>query len=237
MPYSQGLYTLGTKAVYDPGDYALLLEKTLKAARWDELQEKLRRRRKNGEKVGVGVAMFVEKSGTGPFDTVRIDVKPDGAIEVITGVASVGQGVEQSLHKYVPIPLASITRISASSTARPDRIARGMGAFASRVTVMCGEATRLAATRLRARVLQAAAELMQTAPDTLDIVNGEIVRAGGPGPSMPLAELARTQSHGLSAGRHFQLNAHGLPLRRPRGRSARRHGNGRDCNRALCHRV
>jgi CO/xanthine dehydrogenase Mo-binding subunit len=80
-----------------------------------------------------------------------------------------------------------------------DRIARGMGAFASRVTVMCGEATRLAATRLRARVLQAAAELMQTAPDTLDIVNGEIVRAGGPGPSMPLAELARTQSHGLSA--------------------------------------
>jgi CO/xanthine dehydrogenase Mo-binding subunit len=64
--------------------------------------------------------------------------------------------------------------------------------------VMCGEATRLAATRLRARVLQAAAELMQTAPDALDIVNGEIVRAGG-GPSMPLAELARTQADGLSA--------------------------------------
>ena len=62
MPYSQGLYTPAQKSFTIPGDYALLLEKTLKAARWDELQEKLRRRRKNGEKVGVGVAMFVEKS-------------------------------------------------------------------------------------------------------------------------------------------------------------------------------
>jgi CO/xanthine dehydrogenase Mo-binding subunit len=70
--------------------------------------------------------------------------------------------------------------------------------------VMCGEATRLAATRLRVRVLQAAAELMQTAPDALDIVNGEIVRTGRPGPSMPMAELARTQPTGLSAEDTFE---------------------------------
>ena len=44
-----------------------------------------------------------------------------------------------------------------------------MGAFASRVTVMCGEATRLAATKLRAQALRAAAELMQTSADALDI--------------------------------------------------------------------
>ena len=38
--------------------------------------------------------MFVEKSGLGPFDTVRVEIKPDGTVEVITGVASIGQGVE-----------------------------------------------------------------------------------------------------------------------------------------------
>ena len=27
---------------------------------------------RSGEKVGAGVAMFVEKSGLGPFDTVRV---------------------------------------------------------------------------------------------------------------------------------------------------------------------
>src|SRR5262245_10963322 len=199
MPYSLGLDTLGTRVVYDSGDYELLLDRALKATRWDELQEQLRERRKNGEKVGAGLAMFVEKSGLGPFDTVRIELKSDGGIEVITGVASVGQGVETVIAQICADSLGvhyANVRVIHGQT---DRIARGMGAFASRVTVMCGEATRLAANRLRARVLQATAELMQTAPDALDIVNGEIVRIGGPGPSMPLAELARTQSNGLSA--------------------------------------
>jgi aerobic carbon-monoxide dehydrogenase large subunit len=204
MPYPLDLDTLGTRVVYDSGDYELLLDRALKAARWDELQEQLFERRKDGEKVGAGLAMFVEKSGLGPFDTVRIEVKPDGAIEVITGVASVGQGVETVIAQIcadtLGVHYANVQVIHGQT----DRIARGMGAFASRVTVMCGEATRLAATRLRVRVLQAAAELMQTAPDALDIVNGEIVRTGRPGPSMPMAELARTHPTGLSAEDTFE---------------------------------
>ena len=35
-----------------------------------------------GEKVGAGVAMFVEKSGLGPFDKVRVEIDADGSIEV-----------------------------------------------------------------------------------------------------------------------------------------------------------
>jgi CO/xanthine dehydrogenase Mo-binding subunit len=204
MPYALGLDTLGTKIVYDSGDYALLLDKALKAARWDELQEQLRERRKNGEKVGAGVAMFVEKSGLGPFDTVRIDVMPDGTLEVVTGVASIGQGVETVIAQIcadtVGIDYTNIRVIHGQT----DRIARGMGAFASRVTVMCGEASRLAATGLRARALSAAAELMQTRAETLDIVNGEIVRVDAPGPSMRLADLARTLPGGLSAEATFE---------------------------------
>ena len=203
MPYSLGLDTLGTKVVYDSGDYALLLDKALQAAQWDELQDNLRKRRRNGEKVGAGVAMFVEKSGLGPFDTVRIEMKPDGTVEVVTGVASIGQGVETVIAQIcadtLGVDYADIRVIHGQT----DRIARGMGAFASRVTVMCGEATRLAATKLRTRVLQAAAELMQTPADALDIVNGEIVR-GTSGPSMPLAELVRMLPDGLSAEDTFE---------------------------------
>ncbi|MGA9081008.1 MAG: molybdopterin cofactor-binding domain-containing protein, partial [Pseudolabrys sp.] len=204
MPYTLGLDTLGTQIVYDSGDYALLLDKALKAAGWDDLQKQLGERRKNGETVGAGVAMFVEKSGLGPFDTVRVEIKPDGRIEVITGVASIGQGVETVIAQIcadtLGVDYANI-RVTHGQT---DRIARGMGAFASRVTVMCGEATRLAADKLRTRVLEAAAELMQSRADALDIVNGDIVRAHGPGPSMPLAELARTLPAGLSAEDTFE---------------------------------
>ena len=203
MPYPLGLDTLGTRVVYDSGDYELLLDRALKAARWEELQEQVLKRRKTGEKVGAGLAMFVEKSGLGPFDTVRIEVKPGSAIEVITGVASVGQGVETVIAQIcadtLGVDYANVRVIHGQT----DRISRGMGAFASRVTVMCGEATRLAATKLRTRALQAAAELMQTAAGSLDIVNGEIVRVGQPGPSMPLSELARTMHDGLGAEETF----------------------------------
>ena len=204
MPYTLGLDTLGTQIVYDSGDYALLLDKTLKAIRWTELQKQLSERRMNGEKVGAGVAMFVEKSGLGPFDTVRVEIKPDGIVEVITGVASLGQGVETVIAQICADALGVDYTTIRVIHGQTDRIARGMGAFASRVTVMCGEATRLAATKLRARVLLAAAELMQTNADALNIVNGEIVRATAPGPSMPLAELARILPGGLSAEDTFE---------------------------------
>jgi CO/xanthine dehydrogenase Mo-binding subunit len=190
MPYTLGLDTLGTHIVYDSGDYALLLDKALKLAGWDELQTQLQQRRAAGEKVGTGVALFVEKSGLGPFDTVRIEVTPDGGIEVITGVASIGQGIETVVAQIAADALGVAYDDIKVTHGKTDRIARGMGAFASRVTVMCGEATRLAATKLRAQALEAAAGLMQTSADRLDIVDGQIVATSG-GPSMPLGELAR----------------------------------------------
>jgi len=204
MPYRLGLDTLGTQIVYDSGDYTALLDKALKAARWDELQKQLGERRKNGERVGAGVAMFVEKSGLGPFDTVRVEINTDGLVEVITGVASIGQGVETVIAQICADTLGVDYMSIRVIHGQTNRIARGMGAFASRVTVMCGEATRLAATKLRTRVLEAAAGLMQTRADVLDIVNGEVVRAGGPGPSMPLAALARALPDRLSAEDTFE---------------------------------
>ncbi|MSO66621.1 MAG: xanthine dehydrogenase family protein molybdopterin-binding subunit [Pseudolabrys sp.] len=204
MPYTLGLETLGTHIVYDSGDYSRLLDKALAAADWKNLHQQLRARRANGEKVGAGVAMFVEKIGLGPFDTVRIEIIPDGTIEVITGVASIGQGVETVIAQIcadaLGVDYANIRVIHGQT----DRIDKGMGAFASRVTVMCGEATRLAATQLRGKALRHASELMQLGVDKLDIVNGEIVRAGGLGPSMPLGELAGTLSAVLSAEDTFE---------------------------------
>jgi len=203
MPYALGLSTLGADIVYDSGDYALLLDKALELADWPALQRELAARRANGEKVGAGLALFVEKSGLGPFDMVRVEAKADGAIEVVTGVASVGQGVETAIAQICADALGVNYGTINVIHGQTDRIARGMGAFASRVTVMCGEATRQAATRLRAQALQAAAELMQTGADRLDIVDGEIVRTDRPGPSMPLSALGGLSAEATFESRHM----------------------------------
>ena len=205
MPYKLGLETLGTHIVYDSGDYSKLLDRALAAADWKNLQQQLLRRRANGEKVGAGVAMFVEKSGLGPFDTVKIEVKSDGSIEVITGVASIGQGVETVVAQICADALGVNYSNIKVIHGQTDRIDKGMGAFASRVTVMCGEATRLAAIKLRKEVLEVAAELMQDKAEVLDLVDEQIVRLDrSSGPSMSLAELARQHPGGLSAEATFE---------------------------------
>ena len=198
MPHALGIDTLGTHIVYDSGDYALLLDKALQLADWDDLQRDAQKRRAAGELAGAGVAMFVEKSGLGPFDDVRITVKESG-IEVVTGNASVGQGIETVVAQVCAEGLGVDYRDITVVHGQTNRIARGMGAFASRVTVMCGEATRQAAAKLRDAILNSAAELMQTEPAALAIRGRGVVRADGTGPSMPLASLA-----GLSAEATFQ---------------------------------
>ena len=164
--------------------------------------------------------MFVEKSGLGPFDKVRIEVAPDGAIEVVTGVASLGQGVETAIAQIAAETLGVDYKNINVTHGQTDRIDKGLGAFASRVTVMCGEATRMAAVKLRETALAAAAGLMQTTPDALDIVDGEIVRTGK---RRPVNAACRARCHGRRPQRRgrVQIEPDGLSLRRPSWCSSR----------------
>jgi carbon-monoxide dehydrogenase large subunit/6-hydroxypseudooxynicotine dehydrogenase subunit gamma len=142
--------------------------------------------------VGAGLALFVEKSGLGPFDGVRVAVDARGLVEVVTGAASLGQGLETVIAQVCADALGADYRRVRVVHGRTDRIPFGMGAFASRATVMTGEATRLAALEVRAKALAVAAELMQQDAEVLDIVDGNIVcaQAAG-GPSITLAEIAK----------------------------------------------
>jgi carbon-monoxide dehydrogenase large subunit len=197
MPVTRALETLGTDIVLDSGDYELLLGKALDGIGWPALQARIKQRRAAGELVGAGIAMFVEKSGLGPFDDVRITINTKGLVEVVTGAASVGQGVETVIAQICADTLG-VTYDSINVVhGQTSRIGRGLGAFASRVTVMTGEATRLAATKLRERVLTVAAELLQSPASDLDIVDGLIVRGGiSAGPSIRLAQIAAALAPG-----------------------------------------
>src|ERR1700680_3550508 len=190
MPYVLGFDTLGTEMSYDSGDYAGLLDKALAAAGWNKLQDDLKRRRAGGETVGAGLAVFVEKSGLGPFDGVRVTVDTSGAVEVVTGAASIGQGVETVVAQICADALGVDYRRINVVHGQTDRIAYGMGAFASRVTGMTGEATRIAATKLRDKDIAAGASLLQSAPETLDIGDGKVGgKSAAQGPSVTFGEI------------------------------------------------
>ena len=192
MPYARPLEALGEEIEYDSGDYIGLLDKALAAVGWHKLQADLQARRAKGEAVGAGLALFVEKSGLGPTDGVRITVDTGGLVEVVTGGASIGQGFETAMAQICAETLGVDYRRIRVVHGRTDQIEHGIGAHASRATVMTGSATHSAALKLRAKALDLAAELMQAPQDALDIVDGVVRRRDLPGgASMSLGEIAR----------------------------------------------
>ena len=152
MPFDRGVDTLGTRVVYDSGNYALLLDKLLAKLDYPALKRQLAERRARGEKVGLGIALFVEKSGLGPADKAVITLEADGGIEIVTGAASLGQGIEtvmaQICAEVLDLPPEGMRVVHG----RTDRIDHGMGAFASRVTVMTGCAVKAAAEALKQKI-------------------------------------------------------------------------------------
>ncbi len=126
---------------FDSGDYPALLDKTLAHLGWEKLKRDVELRRKAGEHVGLGLALFIEESGRGPADAARITVDSSGAVEVVTGGASVGQGFETVMAQISAETLGvdySQIRVIHGQT---DRIAYGIGAHAGaghRADRQCG---------------------------------------------------------------------------------------------------
>jgi CO/xanthine dehydrogenase Mo-binding subunit len=205
MPFDRGLKALGDEVVLDSGDYAGLLKKALDRLEWPKLTVSLAERRRAGQLVGAGLAMFVEKSGLGPKDGVKIAVEPSGDVEVVTGGASLGQGFETVMAQICADALGvDYTRIRVVH-GQTNRIGHGVGAHATRATVLTGSATHVAALKLRGLALAAAAQLLQTPADELTIADGRVQRKGAPaGPSVTLGEIA--QKHELAAEGWFHTD-------------------------------
>ncbi len=192
MPYPRPLQALGEEIHYDTGDYVGLMDKLFAKIGWDKLNADVKKRKDAGEVVGIGFAMFVEKSGLGPTDGVKISIDTSGRVEVLTGGASLGQGFETVMAQVAADALGVDYKRCRVIHGQTDLIAYGIGAHASRATVMTASATHIAAMNVRAKALEMAAELLQATPDTLDIVDGEVVRRDtSGGPSISLGKLAQ----------------------------------------------
>jgi carbon-monoxide dehydrogenase large subunit/6-hydroxypseudooxynicotine dehydrogenase subunit gamma len=156
--------------------------------------------------------MFVEKSGLGPRDGVEINVAPTGHVEVVTGGASLGQGFETAMAQICAETLGVDYRKINVVHGQTNRISHGVGAHATRATVMTGSATHAAALKVRALALEVASQFLQAPAEDLTIVNGRVLRKGLPsGPSLELSEIAKKLGPGseLLKGRAPGLAAEG----------------------------
>jgi aerobic carbon-monoxide dehydrogenase large subunit len=199
MPYVRELTANGHRIVLDSGDYSGLLNTALEPFGWEKVEAQLRERRA-GELVGAGLCLFVEKSGLGPSDGALVSVDGGGFVEVVTGGASVGQGFETAMAQICAETLGVDYRRIRIVHGQTDRIRFGIGAHASRATVMTGGAVHVAASEVRRKALAQASVLLQAPADQLDIVDGMVVRRDAPtGASISLGELSRACEPGRDA--------------------------------------
>ena len=188
IPYTRPLDALEVDVVLESGDYAGLLENALDRFGWAELRNSIEGRRAGGETVGAGLGFFVEKSGLGPTDKVRVDLDANGKVTVVTGAANLGQGVLTVMAQICAGTLGVDYAAIEVQHGRTDLIDEGYGSHASRTTVMTGEATRLASVALSDRLRDLAAEKLQADAADIEFGDGE-ARDAASGASITFAEM------------------------------------------------
>lgn len=216
MPLNRQMSALDIEVVLDSGKYEDLLNRLIEYVDYEALKIEINQRRETGECVGIGMAYFVEKSGLGPKENAEIILEPDGKVEIVTGTASVGQGVETVLAQIG----ADATGLSFDDIrvthGQTNRIEFGLGASASRATTMSGTAVHLAGENFNENLRNAATEILQISADDLVVENGKIRPQASPdGPSISskdlAAELAKSGDEPISGKAIFTTDHMGYP--------------------------
>lgn len=149
MPWDAGpLVPNLPAAVFDPANYPRVMARALEAF---DYAGAMSARHTDGLLHGVGIGCFVESTGGGPSEAVRIVAAP-GRIELYIGTSTMGQGHEttmaQVLADELSIDPAGVAVFHGSTTF----LEKGWGTYHSRSAVMGGSAVVLAAQKLREQV-------------------------------------------------------------------------------------
>ncbi|MBI1734599.1 MAG: xanthine dehydrogenase family protein [Candidatus Rokubacteria bacterium] len=213
FPYDTGLSNLlGGPVEYDSGDFTGTLDKALALADYTALRARQVEARKQGRLVGIGVGCYVELTGRGPWEGAGVRVDPEGRVTVFTGAPSQGQGHETTLAQIcadtLGVPIESITVAAGDTSLIPQAI----GTFASRVGVLAGSATSVAAREVREKVLRIAGHLLEAHPADL-VLEDAHVTVRGSDKGVPLSTVARAavgrglpvaEAPGLEATHYFK---------------------------------
>src|SRR2546422_4032910 len=195
FPYDVGLVSRdNSPRRYDSGNYPECLRRLAEAVGWDGLAAERARARAEGRRLGVGLALFVEDTGLGPYEGIRVRVDPGGQVFVFSGASSQGQSHETTLAQIVAdglaVPLERVTVVPGDTAGIP----YGVGTFASRIAVLAGTSAAQAAAEVRDKALAVAASHLEAARADLVLDDGRISVRGAPGRGLTLAEVAALAS-------------------------------------------
>jgi aerobic carbon-monoxide dehydrogenase large subunit len=160
--------------IYDSGNPPLMLEKLVELADYRALREQQRELRATGIFMGIGIAAFLDKSGTGPsrqlstkgglhggYESVTVRVHSDGKVTLYNGSHSHGQGHSITFAAIAAdrlgIPVEDIELIQGDT----DSVPYGNGTWGSRSASVGGSAVYRACEKIMVKARRMAAHLLE----------------------------------------------------------------------------
>jgi aerobic carbon-monoxide dehydrogenase large subunit len=192
-----------TGARYDSGDFPAALERVLAVGDYPALRAEQDRRRADGDllALGVGLSCYVEVTGMSapgrkPRESATVEFRPDGTVEVSTGVSPHGQGHATAFAMLVSARLGVPVAHVAVRWGDTDLVPWGSGTTSSRSLQLGGSAVWQAAGDLVRLASGRAAEVLGVPPGEVSFDGGRRAFVSGhrPGMPVPLAQLAATGS-------------------------------------------
>jgi carbon-monoxide dehydrogenase large subunit len=196
--------------VYDSGNPPALLEKLLSLANYDGLRREQQQCRKRGVLMGIGIAAFIDKAGTGPsanlakrgglhggWESAVVRVHSDGKVTIFAGSHSHGQGHEITFSQIAAdrlgLPIDDIRLVEGDT----DRIPFGNGTWGARSASVAGTAIYRAADKVIAKATRFAAQMMECEPADIEYCRG-VFRVRGTDRIVCFAKVADVAYHGAA---------------------------------------
>ena len=209
-------YRSPTGGLYDSGDYPAALDKALEVARYAELRREQEEARAAGRCFGIGVALAVDPSvsnmgyvataldpqfrakpeylpKSGAVDAATIKVDPLGRVIAILATTPQGQGHQTVVSQIVADELG-LTPEDVTVVDEMDTYTRfwsiSSGTYSSRFGSVGTSAVALAARKLKTKLIEYAAHLMERPVGELEFRDGAVRTRTGTGPSYTVKDLA-----------------------------------------------
>jgi carbon-monoxide dehydrogenase large subunit len=210
IPPSAFPYTTPTGQKYDSGEYVRALTKALEISHYQKLRNEQKERRDRNDRtlLGIGMAVYVEMCGFGPFESAVVRVDPGGGVTAYTGTSAHGQGHEttfaQIIADHLGVDFDKIVVRHGDTLNTP----MGNGTGGSRSLAVGGSAIIGASLKVQQKARRLAAHMLEASADDVVFENGKYQVKGAPAKALTLAQIAPTAyGEGLPEGVESGLEA------------------------------
>ena len=182
-------YRIPTGLTYDSGEFAHVMDWCLQLADWEGFGGRRAASETRGKRRGRGLAFSLEESGVFN-ERMELRCDPSGMVTIVAGTFSHGQGhatvYAQMVSEWLGVPFENIRFVQGDT----DQVPYGRGTYASRSSMVGGNALKVATDALVEKAKPVAAHLLEAA--AADVVfKGGAFQVVGTDRAVPFTAVAR----------------------------------------------